>query len=408
MSDVAELTPKATNAARPADAAPQAAGARVLYVFQGCFLHHTDGCQVRVQQTLDLLQRHGCRVTVYSYGNHPDWPWRASDEAAFAERYPGWTLVLEQDSAARKQTSRLRSLGQASGLWRKFALTGAVPRITPRLDTLRTAGAFDVLFLNNASGVSQINGLPGGKVIIDLHDFVAFEQLRTGRPANWKGLWALRKEVSLLSAADVVWCISYAEFTTVKELLEGKTVRFVPPTVNFEGRVDAPSNSLYDLLFIGSANRWNADALLVFLENYAKWRRRYRIAIAGKVCNDPRVRSRVSEIGGIELLGFQEDLRGLYGKASATLCPVEGTGTKIKLIESLAAGRPVFASPGAMRGLARGHEDCVLPLTEDAVAALFADDSSVAAARAAAARFTAANSADVLAKSVAPDLAAVS
>ena len=31
---------------------------------------------------------------------------------------------------------------------------------------------------------------------------------------------------------------SYAEFTTVKELLEGKTVRFVPPTVDFEGSVE--------------------------------------------------------------------------------------------------------------------------------------------------------------------------
>ena len=44
-----------------------------------------------------------------------------------------------------------------------------------------------------------------------------------------------------------------------------------------------------DLLFVGARNNFNVDGIIAFLEANAGWLGGRRIAIAGKVCDDPAV-----------------------------------------------------------------------------------------------------------------------
>ncbi|MBY0227256.1 MAG: glycosyltransferase [Hyphomicrobium sp.] len=382
---------------------------QLLFCFQGCFLRHTDGCHSRVLQILNLLRLCDVDVTVYSYSNNRSWPWDEKYKSEFSSRYPEWRLVLEEDSWTRRTIGRGRTVLSAlfPSLGDKILKT-PVPLIMPRLDKLCRNDRFDYVMFNNADGLTQINGIPKGKIIVDMHDFSALESFQTGKPANWRAMVKLRKEICLLNVTDIIWCISQSEYTVAKEVLPGKKISFIPANADILNDLQvATGEEEYKLLFLGSNNRWNADALLKFLGSYETWEIRPKLAVAGRVCDDARIRDRASRNPDISLLGYQEDLVQLYRNAAATICPVEGTGTKIKVVESLAAKRPVFAAEGAMRGLAPGYECCVFPLREDAVRGTLYNRDAVANASRAAVAYSIANGTGKLINTILSDLHAL-
>jgi hypothetical protein len=368
-------------------APPKAPGrGHALFFFAGCFLGRTDGCHVRAMQTLDLLTATGLDVTIYSYRRHPEWPWTASDVAACTERFPSAGLVLDDGGSALRLIGRAKTALSILGpRLRNTVLKMRVPGLTPALDTLKMEHRPDLLVASYATGLSHINGLPDAKLIVDMHDVTSLERVRVRPPGeiDWGALLALRKELGLLGFADAVWAISYAESYLLREMLGHDRVTLVPPTVDV---TPAPINASpeFDLLFIGSDNRWNAAALLDFLDDFAGWNAGLTLAVAGKVSLNSRLRERVRGLDGVHLLGFQDDLARLYQRARAAICPVEGTGTKIKVIEALGAARPVFVRRGALRGLAPGYHDCVFGLDRPTVTGMLRDPAAMQAAAAAA------------------------
>ena len=73
----------------------------------------------------------------------------------------------------------------------------------------------------------------------------------------------------------------------------------------------------------------------------------------------------------VETLGFVDDLRVVYAGASCAVVPLlQGGGTPLKLIEALAYGLPVVATPRAVAGLAvRDGEHCLVADGPEAFAA---------------------------------------
>ena len=358
-------------------------GARkAFYYFHGCFLRRTDGCHVRTIQTLDMLRASGLDIVVYSYANHDQWPWREEDKAAFARLYPEVRLVLEQHDWRLTMAQRARTLLSMMGRGlRRWALRTPIAGLSPELDALRKQGPFDLAFINGAAGLPAINGVPGAQWCVDTQDLTSLEHFQ--RPPfgalRLESLFELHKEMSLLAAADLVWSISHAEYWVLNQLIDPTRVRLVPPTGArgaaparhpMDGEID------HDLVFVGSDNRWNAIALIGFLNDFAKWRGQRTLGIAGSVCRNPDVIERVRTMPNVKLLGFVSDLDRFYQRARASICPVAGTGTKIKLVEALLAGMPVFAPPASCVGLVPGFENSVFDLDEAHVEALLSDPAS--------------------------------
>src|SRR5262249_49611206 len=75
----------------------------------------------------------------------------------------------------------------------------------------------------------------------------------------------------------------------------------------------------------------------------------------------------------IRLLGFVPDMAPIYRASKAALSPVNGTGLKIKIVDALKYGKPVFASRQALDGLPAGYEQSVFPIEQDAIEQLILD-----------------------------------
>jgi glycosyltransferase involved in cell wall biosynthesis len=64
----------------------------------------------------------------------------------------------------------------------------------------------------------------------------------------------------------------------------------------------------------------------------------------------------------VQTLGFVDDLAGVYASARCAIVPLlQGGGTPLKLIEALAYGLPVLATPRAVAGLQiHNGKDCLV------------------------------------------------
>jgi hypothetical protein len=63
------------------------------------------------------------------------------------------------------------------------------------------------------------------------------------------------------------------------------------------------------------------------------------------------IAARYADLPGVQIVGEVADLEDEYARARLAICPVrEGGGSKIKVIEAAAFGRPVVAVPHAVRG----------------------------------------------------------
>jgi glycosyltransferase involved in cell wall biosynthesis len=125
-------------------------------------------------------------------------------------------------------------------------------------------------------------------------------------------------------------------------LLEGPPLRFgeLPP----------------QLLYVGTLN-WqpNSQGLRRFLDQaYPLLRREVpeaRLIIAGSE-PPPWLRELVEREAGLELITPLEDVEALYSRSHVFLEPVQGGGgTKVKVLNALARGLPVVATPDGVDGI---------------------------------------------------------
>jgi glycosyltransferase involved in cell wall biosynthesis len=109
------------------------------------------------------------------------------------------------------------------------------------------------------------------------------------------------------------------------------------------------------LLFIGSYSyKPNVDAAEFLVEQV--WPRisrampKARLIIAG--ANPNRIHGYSSGIPGVEFTGFVEDLDGLYGRSRVVCVPIlSGGGTRVKIIEAAAYGKPIVSTTLGAEGL---------------------------------------------------------
>ncbi len=209
-------------------------------------------------------------------------------------------------------------------------------------------------------------------VIYNAHNFESGFRHELGIPAVGSPEKLREFERDLLARAAESWMVSETDIAAARELCPQARLRYVPNVVD-TGAIEpvaAPAHGHRAIFVANFSYKPNADGLRFLLDRVLPlvWAELpdARLALVGagldeSLALDPRV----------EPLGFVDHLRAAYASAACAVVPLlVGGGTPLKLLEALAFGLPVVATPRAVAGLAvRDGEHCLVADGPEAFAA---------------------------------------
>jgi glycosyltransferase involved in cell wall biosynthesis len=166
-----------------------------------------------------------------------------------------------------------------------------------------------------------------------------------------------RLEDWVWSQADALVAVSESEAEALRQRTDGRTpVVVAPNAIEVEAFASVPREpqSPPRVLFVGSGWQPNIEALDFFASKILPLARAERrdlvLSIAGSVGRNRALRLPTGD--GVELLGFVDDLRPHYARATCFAAPIlSGHGTRMKIIEAMAAGVPVVSTSKGAEGL---------------------------------------------------------
>lgn len=167
-----------------------------------------------------------------------------------------------------------------------------------------------------------------------------------------------RYERRLLRAADAVVAVSAADAAVLRALAPGVAPVVVPNGVDLDAYRPGPAEAQDPdlVVFTGKMDfRPNIDGMAWFVE--AVWplaralRPTLRLEIVGRD-PVPRVRALASAATGITVTGAVPDVRPFIARAGMVVVPLRvGGGTRLKVLEAMAAGKAIVATRLGAEGL---------------------------------------------------------
>lgn len=369
----------------------------IVVSYWGCFLGGETGAHLRVNRLLEYLADHHDKLIFYSRspGGRSEDAWTDANIEAFQRRFPGVELVLDAPgTTARIATmvkNRLLSLLPGSA---RYIAGFEVPGIDPNFRALKTRHPDARFLVNYADGIAQLNGVPVDRVTVETHDIQSVKWRKTNakQSSDLSVMLRMRQEIGALNVVAGVVAITKHEANFFESMLNGPRIFSIPIYGEEHLRVKPlpkPDAFAHDFLFAASDNRFNVRGLINFANQNQSWLASYKVGVCGRICDVPEIAALADQYSFIDRLGFVPDLAPVYAGARACLSPVDGTGLKIKILEALYYGKPVFASPHSMDGLAAGFDECVFPLDRAAMQRLVSEDAALEAAEQAAIEYVA-------------------
>jgi glycosyltransferase involved in cell wall biosynthesis len=261
------------------------------------------------------------------------------------------------------------------------------PVAAQHLAAIGQSMAFDsihVVGVHLAKYLPVLRELPGRPpVICDWHDILSEQMARyAGIEGNLPRRIYARRTATLLWRAETEMLAACDSHTTVSALDRSKMLERASGKVRIEiiaNGVDTayfrqqPGNTdRRRLLFVGAMNyHANVDAAVHFArEEWPAVRQRIRdlrLTIVGRK-PDAAVQALASEEMGIEVTGTVDDVRPYYREARAAVVPLRaGSGTRLKILEAMAAGVPVVSTSIGAEGLEVKNGDELMIADQPAV-----------------------------------------
>jgi hypothetical protein len=237
-------------------------------------------------------------------------------------------------------------------------------RLRARVAAALEAQRFDLVFVHCSSVAPYVADVRGTPKMLDFGDMDSQKWLEYAGHRRFpltlgyrlEGMKLERAERRLADAFDFCTCTTRAELETLRSLGSATPSDWFPNGV--DAGFFAPAQAAFEadrICFVGRMDYYpNQQAVLEFCRDV--WpelrtrRPQLRFAIVG--ADPPAFIRRLAAIPGVEVTGSVPDVRPHVAGAALTIAPLRiARGTQNKILESLAMGVPVVASPLAAAGV---------------------------------------------------------
>ena len=237
------------------------------------------------------------------------------------------------------------------------------PKMQTKVRALLTATKFDLIYTSEPMALYvQDSSLP--KVV---HPFDCFTEYSRQRYTNSKNPWSKfiwwlyylrtkRYEGNVLKKFDTCIVVNPQEQRTMQSLFPSINIVVVP--IGVDAEFFKPLNEAEEwpsLIFVGNMFApYNIDAVLYFYSQvYQEIRRqlpKLKLYIVGR--SPAEEIKRLSSDECVIVTGYVEDVRPYLARACVVIAPfISGTGTKTKVLEAMAMGKPVVSTSIGVRGI---------------------------------------------------------
>jgi glycosyltransferase involved in cell wall biosynthesis len=294
----------------------------------------------------------------------------AEPDAAF-RAIPG--IALHEAVPSRGARRLLAYAGAlAAGVPDGFA-RGISPELSRRARVLADEGDRGRVVADGPIAAAALRRLARRRpVIYNAHNLESGFRGELDGVGGWQTRALRRFERGLLARAAESWMVSERDLEGARALCPSAQLRYAPNVVDVAAiapvspRVDE-RRALFVANFTYEPNRNGLRFLLaeVFPRVWEELPTARLALVGGGLELTP------SDDARVETLGFVESLAEAYASASCAVVPLlQGGGTPLKLIEALAHGLPVLATPRATAGLeVRDGEHCLIAQDGESFAA---------------------------------------
>jgi polysaccharide biosynthesis protein PslH len=333
---------------------------RILFVSAGIPFPTDNGSKIRTASILQALHELGHRVHLFSLGG------------GNAEGVREALTVCEDVSTTPHAIS---NLSKKSDYWNRLVnLPQSLPYGTSRylsskfkaaVKEASLSGKFDVLFCDTLDCMINVPSDCPIPVVLNnqniehqiLMRFLKFEPNRARRTyAKIEANKLQRFEQSSCSRADLTMVCSEVDASILREMSPGSVVTVVSNVVDANAYKIVPEPSQPILIYTGGMDWFpNRDAVEYFAHEILPIIRKsvpeVKLIIAGRNPS-PEFVSTFSDIANMEFTGSVPDMRPIIVGAQISIVPLRiGSGTRLKILEAAASGRPVVSTSLGAEGL---------------------------------------------------------
>lgn len=327
---------------------------KALLVFPHNPFLRRNGVQTRFLALLEYFASRGIDVDMLSHVNFVD-EWQASNpevKRLVRDLYlDDFTMSRSTGLAFPDTTSPLPD----------FTFTA----LKQRFDALLQTNTYDLVIIGYVHWAKLIKNIAGVVTLIMVEDCISQNMLeRRGGPEKYNYEISLQDEGARIGTFDAAVFISAQEMQLFAPFCRNTRLFHIPHLIHIEKESALTpkfNDRTHDLLFVGSDNPFNTEAMKWFLTNvWPRLNSTISLAVVGKVCEELRSWPQLPHDNNLRLIGPVDDLSTIYQQARISICPMlQGTGLKIKVAEALAHGLPVVALPAGLIGMTASKDGCL-------------------------------------------------
>lgn len=328
---------------------------RILFVCHRMPCPPSDGARVRAFHIIRHLAR-SHQVTVAA-------PTRSADEQKAAEQLKQYcsAVITGPITEAAALARMVKNLASATPSSMGFFHS---PQLAAKIKQALSARPFDMVFVYCSSVAHYVNDVQGAVKVIDFVDMDSQKWLVYAKARRFPlscGYWLegtklQRAEAAITRDFDLAMCVTPGELATLRSLGAGSATGWFPNGVDLD--YFAPASEPYDpnaLCFVGRMDYFpNQQAVIDFcdhvLPKVRKARPEARFTIIG--AEPPRSVRELARRPGVTVTGTVPDVRAFVRRSAVSVAPLKiARGVQNKILEAMAMGVPVVASPQTARGV---------------------------------------------------------
>lgn len=297
------------------------------------------------------------------------------DDTPAARTALGFLSELQTVPIRQNRLSQLIRLGLRTPAWLLGAPAEVLVKRTPAFDAtfnaMLGAGSFDAVLIEYSQllhlvPIAQRAGLP---VAVTAHDVSFVSQQRKADVSSgfWKWFWSRearlmrRHEVRGWKKSDLIFSMSEHDREQILTVLPSASVTSMPNGVDTQKLQPMAAEKTPTLVFVGWMRHFpNLDAVRWLLRDIWPLIKVRHDTVVLKLCGGgmPEELRQLAEADpSIEHMGFVDDIASEVGRATLSIVPIRiGSGSRLKVLESMALGTPIVSTHIGSEGIAVEHQ----------------------------------------------------